>query len=359
MKHLFVKVTTVLFALTALVACDKDEEKSSVDSSIAYEIVDLGLPSEILWADRNVGAKSPEGYGRYFAWGETKSKGSYHWNTYKVGEGEEKYPVLGKYCEFDGQTVLDPENDAATAIMGPEWRMPTHGELKELIDNCTWNWSTKNGVRGYEVIGPNGNSIFLPAGGYYMDGNKYDAGQNGCYWSSSLAEDGEYSEVDDAEYEARGLNFYSGGVSADIDSYRFYGQTIRAVSLGSYSDDADDSDDVDDEDGNDDASSSNSSKKLIGKWVIQKTTTYYSDGEKDEDEGLGIYWVFTATKVTIHDGGLSDKFDYTYNANTLRIKGIEEQDIYTVKTLTDTRLVIQDEKDENGSFEIIEFKKAI
>lgn len=358
MKHLFVKVTTVLFALTALVACDKDEEKSSVDSSIAYEIVDLGLPSEILWADRNVGAKSPEGYGRYFAWGETKSKGSYHWNTYKVGEGEEKYPVLGKYCEFDGQTVLDPENDAATAIMGPEWRMPTHGDLKELIDNCTWNWTTKNGVRGYEVIGPNGNSIFLPAGGYYMDGNKYDAGQNGCYWSSSLAEDSEYSEVDDAEYEARGLNFYSGGVSADIDSYRFYGQTIRAVSLGLYSDDSDE------EDGNDDASSSNSSQ-LIGKWVVQKVTTYYSDGGKEEENGNGAYWVFTATKVTMYDEEEifhGESLSYTYDSESGKLKidtGLPIKRTFTVQTLTGTKLVVKDEADESGCYEITEFKKAI
>jgi hypothetical protein len=50
-------------------------------SNITYETVDLGLPSGLKWADRNVGATSPGDYGSYFQWGDT--------NPYTFdGEGE-------------------------------------------------------------------------------------------------------------------------------------------------------------------------------------------------------------------------------------------------------------------------------
>ena len=68
--------------------------------------------------------------------------------------------------------------DAATANWGGSWRMPKSTELKELIDNCTWTWTTQNGVNGYKVIGTNGNSIFLPAAGLYGSLLDY-AGSNG------------------------------------------------------------------------------------------------------------------------------------------------------------------------------------
>ena len=187
-------------------------------------MVDLGLPSGILWADRNVGADSPEDYGDYFAWGETAPKSTYRWSTYKWCKGSydtmTKYCTDSNYCTVDNKIVLDLVYDAAYVNMGPEWRMPTLTELNELKNNCTWTWTTQNGSRGYKVTGPNGNSIFLPAAGYRYDSGLYNAGSDGYYWSSSLIE----SNSSYAWY----LYFGSGSSYKD-DCDRYYGLAVRAV----------------------------------------------------------------------------------------------------------------------------------
>ncbi len=156
----------------------------------AYKYVDLGLPSGTLWADRNVGADSPEDYGDYFAWGETTTKSYYDWSNYKWCQGS--WTTITKYCtdsdygNVDNKTVLDLEDDVAYVNMGREWRMPTPDEQRELINKCTWTWATQNGTKGYKVTGPSGNSIFLPMSGWRHDSSLSYAGVIGHYWSSSL-----------------------------------------------------------------------------------------------------------------------------------------------------------------------------
>ncbi len=164
------------------------------------QAVDLGLPSGIRWASCNVGATTPEGYGYYFAWGETDSKKDYSWATYKYANvGEFYHYKFTKYCTdassgdngfIDNKTVLEPEDDAATANWGDVWRMPTDAEWTELREQCMCTWTAQNGMNGYQVASKtNGNSIFLPAAGF-RDGNAapYVAGRRGYYWSSSLLE---------------------------------------------------------------------------------------------------------------------------------------------------------------------------
>ena len=109
-------------------SCDNEPVVSDYNG---YGYVDLGL--SVKWATCNVGADSPEDYGDYFAWGETKPKLSYT---------EENYTYT------DSPETLSSIRDAASVNMGGSWRMPT---LKELIDKCTWTWTTLNGVEGYEV----------------------------------------------------------------------------------------------------------------------------------------------------------------------------------------------------------------
>ena len=209
----------------------------------SHEYVDLGLPSGTLWATCNVGANSPEEYGDYFAWGETEpyyteghsqddpcenwkaGKSGYNWANYKWCNGSNdtmtKYCTSSNYGTVDNKTVLESADDAATANWGGSWRMPTEDELKELINNCTWTWTTLNGVNGYKVVGPNGNFIFLPAAGYRNDSWLNDAGLYGKYWSSSLYTDG--------SIEAYNLHFYSGYRYWFILYYRFYGFSVRPV----------------------------------------------------------------------------------------------------------------------------------
>jgi hypothetical protein len=151
--------------------------------------VDLGLPSGTLWATCNVGANSPEEYGDYFAWGETFSKDYYDWTTYKWCNGSmdgiTKYSY-GNIYFIDFKSELEPEDDVAYVQWGPSWRMPTKAQQDELREHCTWTWTTQNGVNGYLVIGPNGNSIFLPVAGNSCEELPCNAESGGFYWSRTL-----------------------------------------------------------------------------------------------------------------------------------------------------------------------------
>lgn len=155
------------------------------------EWVDLGLPSGTLWATCNVGANSPEEYGDYFAWGETFSKDYYDWTTYKWCNGSmdgiTKYSYGSYNINFiDLKSELEPEDDVAYVQWGPSWRMPTKAQQDELREHCTWTWTTQNGVNGYLVIGPNGNSIFLPVAGNLCEELPCNAESGGFYWSRTL-----------------------------------------------------------------------------------------------------------------------------------------------------------------------------
>ena len=106
-----------------------------------YEAIDLGLPSGIKWASFNVGARAPEEYGGYYAWGETEEKEDYAADSYKWCNGSAntitKYCTKSSYGAVDNKTVLEPEDDVDYVIWGGDWRMPTYAELKELLNNCT------------------------------------------------------------------------------------------------------------------------------------------------------------------------------------------------------------------------------
>ena len=179
------------------------------------EAIDLGL--SVKWASCNVGANSPEGYGDYFAWGETATKSEYTESnsvTYGLSILElESRGIIGD----NGN--LTAEYDAATANWGEGWRMPTLDEIKELCNNCTWTWTIQNGVNGYEVTGPNGNSIFLPAAGYRYGTSLSNAGSYGSYWSATPDSDSSHACI---------LYFYSSYYGWYYNG-RYYGHTVRPV----------------------------------------------------------------------------------------------------------------------------------
>ncbi len=172
-----------------------DVEKNYVPAPANVQAVDLGL--SVKWASCNVGAVIPEGFGNYYAWGEVLPKEDYSWSTYKYTCGSQY--SLTKYCNnssygndgfTDTKTTLDLENDAAYVNWGGAWRMPTDDEWEELLNNCKWTWTTKNGVNGYWVMSKtNSNSIFLPAAGCRHNASLGSVGVSGLYWSASLGSD--------------------------------------------------------------------------------------------------------------------------------------------------------------------------
>ena len=191
-----------------------ESSSSSVSVSSAtgtigsHGYVDLGL--SVKWATCNVGASSPEAYGSYFAWGETTEKETYtKENSKTYGES---YGDISGYSEFD----------AARANWGSSWRLPTKAEFQELIDNCTWTWTTYNGKKGYKVVSKkNNNSIFLPAAGYRSGSSLDLAGEGGYYWSSTPNE----------SYTSGAYRLGFAGGSRDVGwDNRCDGQSVRPVS---------------------------------------------------------------------------------------------------------------------------------
>lgn len=187
---------------------DRKYESYSEVKSFETDAVDLGL--SVKWSPINLGARNPEDYGDYFAWGDIEpnyisldplvwkdGKWRYDFHNYLWAKN---WNELTKYCtddhsEYwggsgnpDNKTVLDREDDAVYVRLGGKWRMPTQEELEELSSLCIWTWTTRNGINGYEIKGPNGNSIFLPAAGAFFtnDPNIQDVGSRLVYWSSSL-----------------------------------------------------------------------------------------------------------------------------------------------------------------------------
>ena len=188
----------------------KEEEYARTHGTInGYEWVDLGL--SVKWATCNVGAPSPGGSGRYYAWGETTTKSDYSART-STTHRKRMNSIAG-----------NSTYDVARREWGGTWRLPTEKEFEELIDNCTWTWTTpQNGYDGYKVTSKkNGNSIFLPANGWRTGTHSYGKGDYGYYWSATPDES-------DAN-EACILYFYDGH-RVVFGNGRFYGYSVRPVS---------------------------------------------------------------------------------------------------------------------------------
>ena len=197
-------------------------------------LVDLGL--SVKWASCNLGASKPTEYGGYYQWAGTKDvsdTGIYlRWSNcpYHTGSdydsGWTKYNTQSSYGTIDNKKVLELKDDAASVALGGKWRMPTDEEWAELrnTDNCSWTWTTIDGVKGYKVqskkYGYTDNWIFLPAAGVRYDDYLLSVGSYGSYWSSSL-----YTVNPRSAYN---MNFGSGYFSRNYND-RYSGQSVRPV----------------------------------------------------------------------------------------------------------------------------------
>ena len=237
-KTIMVLAATFICGSMFFASCGKDDEINNGSNpgsivSPTLQWVDLDLPSGLLWADRNLGASTPEDYGNYYAWGETQPKESYLWSTYRyctyLGsypmealETLTKYNTNGSLGAVDNRTFLEAIDDAATACLGDEAYTPVKEEWDELIENTTHEYVSQNGVYGIRFTGANGNSIFLPAAGLGGE-DSYDVGVGGYYWSESLDE------------KNPGMAFifhFSPQTANSTNCLRYAATSVRAVRLG-------------------------------------------------------------------------------------------------------------------------------
>ena len=203
-----------------------------------YKMIDLGLTSHTLWADRNIGATDIYDGGKLFQWGDptpydvpehtngTINEGQkmFSWSDYKWSENGTT--TMTKYNSTDGKTVLDPEDDAAHVNMGDTWKMPTKEQVTELFKETTQelyakltddsepvkvangvynendgfvSWTYIDGHTSGEVYGKlsymklisktNGNFLVVPSSVYVDGGSVGVVGSGGVFWSSSVYSD--------------------------------------------------------------------------------------------------------------------------------------------------------------------------
>lgn len=161
----------------------------------------------------NVGASAPEEAGLYFSWGNTGGHTS--------SEGYEF--TQARYNNTPGVEIsgnIPLTHDAARVNMGGNWRMPTQAEYAELVNNCSYQWTTQNGVAGALFTSNiNGNTIFFPAAGCFYDANLDGFGENGNYWSSTYLSTNTCYALTASSEEA----------NTNYDDLRSAGLSIRAV----------------------------------------------------------------------------------------------------------------------------------
>ena len=193
--------------------------KPSEDNPEHFRAVDLGLPSGLLWASHNIGAKNYDDAGAYFAWGETSPKNEYGWGAYMWGfyDSNNKITSVNKYTSADGLTTLAPADDAATANWGDGWRMPTKEDFEELINNTNvrkvykkdQDGNNTDDLLGLQFVSKKGDnkSIILPLTGLIQGHSVQQTNVLGYYWTSTLDENNDakaygFSFVPGAQGEA-------------------------------------------------------------------------------------------------------------------------------------------------------------
>ena len=247
MSKSIIIILTLLLTTCASAFC---QHSSSATNKYAdgiangHAYVDLGL--SVKWATTNLGALSPTDHGRYYAWGEVKAKNEYSIFNYKYFKQTENEAIGGVYLTskydrgytkyvselqadkegyksfWDDKRLLDYSDDAARAVWGGGWRIPTLGEMNELCTRCKWHWCIVNGKTVYKVTGPNGNHILLPASGTRFRMKTCYLGEDGFYWTATVY----YGTKNNGAYT---LHFNKKGFGITENETRYDGRSIRPV----------------------------------------------------------------------------------------------------------------------------------
>ena len=215
----------------------------TLEYRVGAQYVDLGLPSGTLWADRNLGANSPEGFGNYYAWGEIAEKASYTVSNYKWGDINHNSNIT-KYNPSDGKEMLEAGDDVMSVSMGGDWHMPDVGAFYELMNYTDRAETTMNGVCGitFTSFEDSSKSIFIPYSSVKNNDPSWyielRPGRQFGLWSRSLCTDFynfEYFTAWGLDGESNGEgNYPTADVYGNyIFGYRHLGMPVRGV-IGPY-----------------------------------------------------------------------------------------------------------------------------
>ncbi len=181
------------------------------------DFVDLGL--SVKWAKRNIGAKSETDFGGQFAFGDL------------TGVNPSIDPA-----DFASANTYQTTSDVAYLATGGVGTLPSAELFEELFRLCTTEWTQQDGVNGYKVTGPNGNSIFLPAAGKRVASSVSEQDAHGYYLTGSVnvnnpqfAVDYEFTSVSGyrstrAVYEAMAVRPVTVARNVPFDKSLLYGK---------------------------------------------------------------------------------------------------------------------------------------
>lgn len=140
---------------------------SSQNYNVDDELVDLGL--SVKWAKSNIGAKSETDFGGLFGFGDLTGVN----NSYDPAD----------YASAD---IYKTTQDLVWNATGGKATLPSYQDYEELFAKCDAEWTSVDGVAGYKLTGPNGNSIFLPAAGSRSANDITGEGTTGYYATGSI-----------------------------------------------------------------------------------------------------------------------------------------------------------------------------
>ena len=282
----------LLFCASLFASCGEVKVENAASSQSGgentFECVDLGL--SVKWATCNLGATTPEQTGNFYAFGELEPKKEYSWKNYKWAEGSSitrtKYNKSENYGKVDDKAKLDAEDDVVRVTLGGDWHTPTLAEMAELMDStkCTWTWTKRNGVDGYEVKSKiNGNSIFLPHVGY-MSGDILAAYET-VYMSSELKPDRRRNTLNAQKPHSgyfgnlvmQSISFYYNGELSKAHLHISCGFPIRPVTTGSCAANSENSNSTKNKSHNKKVQDNASQESSLNKETTQQTEEHSKD----------------------------------------------------------------------------------
>jgi len=207
-------ITDVMIIVNKIIGLIPEDDYTTCPDNNHPHAIDLGLPSGTKWSCCNIDATTPEDYGGYYAWGETEGKLKYDWSSYIHCDG------TSSTCHNLNGEICGTQYDVAQEKWKNGWLMPTIEQNRELIDNCTYEWTTINDIKGIMFTGTNNARIFIPAGGYYSDNGIINNNSEGAYWSSQNQSNQSNASI---------LYFKPNYASADMVSELCRGLNVRPV----------------------------------------------------------------------------------------------------------------------------------